>query len=125
MDENNKINDKLKIMKFSLLPCDLRHMLFLFFFFLIPLFWLDGRGLWLNSLLLDVSLPSVCGIFRNGLSGSQMNSLSGETACYTAVHRPTPAAVGITGWFTSEKLLLLTSGLCLNLIVAEMGDTAI
>ena len=27
-----------------------------------------------NSLLLDVSQPSVCGIFRSGLSGSQINS---------------------------------------------------
>ena len=36
----------------------------------------DGRDHWLNSLLLDVSPPYVCGIFRNGLSGSQMNSLS-------------------------------------------------
>ena len=30
---------------------------------------LDGRGLWLNSFLLDVPPPSVCGIFRIGLSG--------------------------------------------------------
>ena len=28
---------------------------------------LDGRGLWLNSLLLDVSPPSVCNIFRGDL----------------------------------------------------------
>ena len=44
---------------------------------------LDGRGPWLNSLLLDVSPLSVCGIFRSGLSGSQMNSLSGAIAAKT------------------------------------------
>ena len=43
------------------------------------LFRLYGRGLRLNSLLLDISPPSVCSIFRRGLSGSQMNSLSVAT----------------------------------------------
>ena len=28
MDEENQINDKLKIMKFSLLPCGLKHTVF-------------------------------------------------------------------------------------------------
>ena len=32
---------------------------------------LDGRGLWIKSLLLDVSPQSVCGIFKSGLSGSK------------------------------------------------------
>ena len=41
---------------------------------------LDGHGLWLNYILLNVSLPSACDIFRNGFSGSQMDSLSGATA---------------------------------------------
>ena len=40
---------------------------------------LDGHVLWLNSLLLDVSPPSVCSIFRSNISGSQMNSLSAGT----------------------------------------------
>jgi hypothetical protein len=34
--------------------------------------------------------PSVCGIFRSGLSSNQMNTLSGVTACYIAVYRPHP-----------------------------------
>ena len=42
----------------------------------------DGHGIWLNSLLLDSLSPSVYGIFRSGLSGSEMNSLCGVTACY-------------------------------------------
>ena len=36
---------------------------------------LDGCRLWLNSHLLDISLPSVCGSFRSCHSGSQMNSV--------------------------------------------------
>ena len=48
----------------------------------------DGRGLWLNALLLDVSSPSLCGIFRSGLSGSQMNTLSAGTVHLTARERP-------------------------------------
>ena len=46
---------------------------------------LDRRNLWLKSFLLDVSQPSVCSLFRSGLSGSQMNSLSGGTAYYTHI----------------------------------------
>ena len=68
---------------------------------------LDCLGLWLNSLLLDVSPSSVCGIFRSGLSSSQMNNLPGATVCYIAVHRPTLIAVGIDHWFKSGKLLLV------------------
>ena len=45
---------------------------------------LDGCGLWLNSLLFDVSTLSLCGILRSGLSGSQMKSLCGTTGCYIA-----------------------------------------
>ena len=44
---------------------------------------IDGRSLWLNYLLPDLSLLSVCGIFRSGFSGSQMNNLSGGTAVQT------------------------------------------
>ena len=47
-------------------------------------------GIWLNSLLLDISPPSVCGIFRRGLSDIQMNSLSGlprEASPEDAAHR--------------------------------------
>ena len=36
---------------------------------------LDGRVLWSKSFLVDVSPPTVCGILRSGLSGSQINSL--------------------------------------------------
>jgi hypothetical protein len=43
------------------------------------LFGLDGRGLWLNSLLLNVSLPSVCGIFRIGFSDSLIHLNARET----------------------------------------------
>ena len=35
---------------------------------------LDGCGIWLNSLLLDVSPPSVCGIFRSGLLQTDCSS---------------------------------------------------
>jgi hypothetical protein len=41
-----------------------------------------GRGLWLNSLLLEVSQPSVYGIFSSGCSGGQTNSLSGGAASF-------------------------------------------
>ena len=34
----------------------------------------DNRGIWVNSLLLDVSPPCVCGIFRSVLPLSQMNN---------------------------------------------------
>ena len=44
-----------------------------------------------SSDLGDVSSPSVCGIFRSGLSSSQMNSL-----CYIAECRPIPIAVSET-----------------------------
>ena len=36
---------------------------------------LDSYVLYLNSFHLEVSLPSVCGNFRGGLSSIQMNSL--------------------------------------------------
>ena len=45
---------------------------------------LDGHGLWLNSLLLDVLSQSACGIFRNGLSGSQ-TTLSGGMCVYAVI----------------------------------------
>ena len=51
---------------------------------------LDGRGLMLNYLLLDVSPPSMSGIFRSGHSGSQMSSLFGAKAYYIAERRPAP-----------------------------------
>ena len=50
---------------------------------------LDDHGLWLNLILLDDLLQSVCGIFRSGLSGSQINSLSGATECYIVMCCPT------------------------------------
>ena len=34
---------------------------------------LDGHGLWLNSILLEVSPPSLWGIFRSGFCGSLIN----------------------------------------------------
>ena len=60
----------------------------------------DGHGLWLNSLLLDISSPSMYGIFRSSLSGSQMNSLSGATTCYVVECHPAPVA----GLSTSRQL---------------------
>ena len=56
---------------------------------------LDGHGLWLNS-----AHWSMCGILKSDLSGSQMNSLSGVTACYLAECRSAPAVVGDAGWST-------------------------
>jgi hypothetical protein len=38
--------------------------------------WLDGRGLWLNSLLLDVSPPSVWSVFGSGVCACQVNNPS-------------------------------------------------
>jgi hypothetical protein len=60
----------------------------------ILLHGLHGRGLLLKSFLLDVSPPFVCGISRSGLSGSEMNTLPRANACYIAVHRFIPTAVG-------------------------------
>ena len=51
--------------------------------------------------------PSVCSIFRSGLTGSQMNSLSGATACYIMECHPSPATVGDADWCASGKLLLV------------------
>jgi hypothetical protein len=50
---------------------------------------LDGHGLWLNLLQLNVSLASMCGIFRSGLSSGPMSetrsgqrrSLRSESVC--------------------------------------------
>ena len=54
------------------------------------LFGIVGRCLWLESFILDVSPISVCCIFRNGLSGRQMNSLLGATVCCMTGGETTP-----------------------------------
>ena len=47
---------------------------------------LDDCGLWLNSLLLDVSPSSICGIFTSGLSGGlrvfTIREITPEDAAY-------------------------------------------
>ena len=49
---------------------------------------LDGRGIWLNCLLLDVSPPSVCSIFRSSLTVRWTVCLKGQCVILRSVTPP-------------------------------------